>query len=55
MGIKQGAEESLKRFEIAKIDGQPTDEHMNQLTHELGGLLATVPTSNGSRDEENFA
>lgn len=29
--------------------------HMNQLTHELGGLLATVPTSNGSRDEENFA
>ena len=32
MGIKQDNEESLEKFDISKIDGQPTDEDMNQLT-----------------------
>jgi hypothetical protein len=30
MGIKQDIENSLKKFDISKIDGQPTDEDMNQ-------------------------
>jgi hypothetical protein len=29
MGIKQDIEDSLEKFDITKIDGQPTDEDMN--------------------------
>ncbi len=50
MGIKQDIEDSLEKFDITKIDGQPTDEDMNQLTRELGAMLATVPTTNGGGD-----
>ena len=50
MGIKQDIEDSLEKFDISKIDGQPTDEDMNQLTRELGAMLATVPTTNGGGD-----
>ncbi len=32
MGIKQDIEDSLAKFDITKIGGQPTDEDMNQVT-----------------------
>eukprot|EP00804_Cyclotella_cryptica_P014408 CCRYP_004763-RA/>CCRYP_004763-RA protein AED:0.42 eAED:0.41 QI:0/-1/0/1/-1/1/1/0/247 len=50
MGIKQDIEDTLKKFDITKIDSQPTDKDMNQLTHELRAMLATVPTTNGGGD-----
>ncbi len=50
MGIKQDIKDSLKKFNITKIDGQPTDEDMNQLTQELRAMLATVTTTNGGGD-----
>ena len=54
MGIKQDIEDSLEKFDITKIDGQPTDEDMNQLTRELGAMLATVPTTNGGGDHRHI-
>jgi len=50
MGIKQDIEESLEKFKITKIDSQPTNEDMNQLTWELRTMLATMPTTNGGGD-----
>eukprot|EP00804_Cyclotella_cryptica_P003006 CCRYP_006011-RA/>CCRYP_006011-RA protein AED:0.39 eAED:0.39 QI:0/0/0/1/1/1/2/0/328 len=50
MGIKQDIKDSLEKFDTTKIDGQPTDKDMNQLTRELGAMLATVPTTNGGGD-----
>jgi hypothetical protein len=50
MGIKQGIEDSLDKFEITKIDCRPTNEDMNQLTRELGTMLATIPTTNSGGD-----
>lgn len=47
MGIKEDIKDSLEKFEIAKIDGQSTNKAMNQLTRELGAMLATVHTTNG--------
>jgi len=54
MGIKQDIKESLKKFEITKIDGQPTNEVMNQLTSELGAMLNTVPTTNGGDNHRHI-
>jgi hypothetical protein len=31
MGIHHDAEEGLEKYEITKIDGQPTDEDLNLL------------------------
>ncbi|KAL7480144.1 hypothetical protein ACHAW6_005850 [Cyclotella cf. meneghiniana] len=50
MDIKQDIKESLEKFDITKIDGQPTNKDMNQLTSELGAMLATVPITNGGGD-----
>jgi hypothetical protein len=47
MGIKQDTEDSLKDFEFTKIDGQPTDEDLNQLTKECINAAASVTTTNG--------
>jgi hypothetical protein len=46
MGIKQDTEDSLKDFEFTKIDGQPTDEDLNQLTKECINATASVSTTN---------
>ena len=54
MGIKQDIEDSLAKFDTSKIDGQLTDEDMNQLTQELGAMLATVPTTNGEGDHRHI-
>jgi hypothetical protein len=50
MGIKQDTEESLEKFDTTKINGQPTNKDMNQLTQELGDMLPTIPTTNGGGD-----
>eukprot|EP01082_Thalassiosira_pseudonana_P004637 g4040.t1 g4040 contig15:204992-206117(-) len=47
MGIKQDTEDSLKDFEFTKIDGQPTDEDLNQLTKECINAAASISTTNG--------
>ena len=47
MRIKQDTDDSLKDFEFTKIDGQPTDEDLNQLTKECINAGASVTTTNG--------
>ena len=47
MGIKQEIKDSPKDVEVSKIDRQPTNEDMNQLTRELMAMLTTIPTTNG--------
>eukprot|EP01082_Thalassiosira_pseudonana_P009571 g8616.t1 g8616 contig3:500456-501555(+) len=47
MGIKQDTEDSLKDFEFTKIDGQPMDEDLNQLTKECINAAASISTTNG--------
>jgi hypothetical protein len=43
MGIKHDTEDSLKDFELTNIDGQPTDEDLNQLTKECINAAALLP------------
>jgi hypothetical protein len=47
MGILQDVFDALKVFEIAKIDGQPTDDDINKLTMQLTAALVTILTANG--------
>ena len=47
MGIHQDIVNSFKEFEFTKIDGQPTDENLNQLVRELTEAAASIPTTNG--------
>ena len=47
MGIKQDTEDSLKDFEFTIIDGQPTDEDLNQLTKECTNAAASISTTLG--------
>jgi hypothetical protein len=46
MGILQDVFDALKAFEIAKIDGQPTDDNINKLTTQLTTALVTILTAN---------
>jgi hypothetical protein len=39
--------DALKTFEIAKIDGQPTDDDINKLTTQSTTALLTILTTNG--------
>ena len=47
MGIKNDVEEGLEKYEIRKIDGQPTDEDLNKLTKELTNTVGSVAAENG--------
>jgi hypothetical protein len=47
MGILQDEFDALKAFEIAKIDGQPTDNDINKLTTQLTAALVPTSTANG--------
>ncbi len=47
MGILQDVFDALKAFEIAKIDGQPTDDNINKLTTQSTAALVTILTENG--------
>ncbi len=50
MGIRQDIVESFKEFKFTKIDGQPTNENVNQLVRELTEAAASIPTTNGGGD-----
>ena len=47
MGIRHDVEQSLEKYEITKIDGQPTDEDLNRLIKELTNAAGSVATQNG--------
>ena len=47
MGIRHDVEEGLEKYEIMKIDGQPTDEDLNLLAKELTNAAGSVATQNG--------
>ena len=47
MGIRRDVEQSLEKYEITKIDGQPTDEDLNRLIKELTNAAGSVATQNG--------
>ncbi len=47
MGILQDVFDALKAFDIAKINGQPTDDDINKLTMQLTAALVTILTTNG--------
>jgi len=47
MGIRHDVEQGLEKYEITKIDGQPTDEDLNLLTKELTNAAGSVATQNG--------
>ncbi len=47
MGILQDVFGTLKAFEIAKIDKQPTDDNINKLTTQSTVALVTILTTNG--------
>ena len=41
---------SLEKYEITKIDGQPTDEDLNLLIKELTNAAGSVATRNGGEE-----
>lgn len=47
MGIRHDVEEGLDKYEVTTIEGQPTDEDLNQLTKELTNAAGSVATQNG--------
>ncbi len=47
MGIRHDVKQGLKKYEITKIDGQPTDEDLNLLTKELTNAAGSVASQNG--------
>ena len=47
MGIRHDVEEGLEKYEITRIEGQPTDEDLNLLTKELTNAAGSVATQNG--------
>jgi len=47
MGICHNVEQSLEKYEIMKIDGQPMDEDLNLLIKELTNAASSVATQNG--------
>jgi len=44
MGICHDVEQNLEKYEITKIDGQPTDEDLNLLIKELTNAAGSVAT-----------
>ena len=50
MGIRHDVEEGLEQYKITKIEGQPTEEDLTQLTLELSSALGSVATTLGGRE-----
>ena len=44
MGIRHDVEQSLEKYKITKIDGQPRDEDTNLLIKELTNAAGSVAT-----------
>ena len=47
MGLRHGVIAGLKKYEITKIEGQPTEEDLTQLILELSNALGSVATKLG--------
>ena len=47
MGIRHDVKQGLEKYEITKIDCQPTDEDLNLLIKELTNAAGSVATRNG--------
>ena len=47
MGICEDIKDALKKFEITKIEGQPTDEDLSLLRKELSNAAGSIATQNG--------
>jgi len=47
MGIRHDVEQGLEKYEITKIDGQPTDEDLNLLAKKLTNAAGIIATQNG--------
>ena len=47
MGIRHDVKQGLEKYEITKIDRQPTDEDLNLLMKELTNATGSVTTQNG--------
>jgi hypothetical protein len=54
MGILQDVFDALKAFEIAKIDGQTTDDNINKLTMQSAAAVVTILTTNGGGTLEHI-
>ncbi len=50
MTIRHDTEDALEKYEITKIDGQPTEEDLNLLVKELSNALGSIATTNGGRE-----
>ena len=53
MGIHHDVEQGLKKYEIMKIDRQPTDEDLNLLVKELTNAAGSIATQNGGREHDH--
>jgi hypothetical protein len=49
-GFPQDIDDALKKFEITKIEGQPTDEDLSLLRKELLNATDSIATQNGGRE-----
>ena len=47
MTICHDTEDALEKYEITKIDGQPTEEDLNLLVKELSNAVGSIATTNG--------
>jgi hypothetical protein len=47
MGIRHDVKQGLNKYEITKIDGQPTDEDLNLFMKKLTNAAGSVATQNG--------
>jgi hypothetical protein len=47
MTIRHDTEDALEKYEITKIDGQPTEEDLNLLVKELSNAVGSIATTNG--------
>jgi len=50
MGIRHDVVEGLEKYEITKIDGQPTDNDLNLLPKDLTNAAGSVATKNGGEE-----
>jgi hypothetical protein len=52
MGIREDIE-ALKKFEVTKIKGQPTDEDLSLLRKELSNAAGSIATQNGGGEHSH--
>jgi hypothetical protein len=50
MGLRADICQGLEKYEITKIEGQPMEEDLTQLTLELSSALGSVPTTLEGRE-----